>query len=212
MSARLDVLQSALESAFGERIKLVRDRGEITITVRAEDHYPIAKALRDEPALAFEQLAHPALHPGRAAKVSLGGTPIGFVGELHPQWVQKYELGSPPVVFEIDLAAWLAQPMPVYREVSRFPAVTRDLAMTVAKEQPFAPLLSAFRSVAPDIVQEIRLFDVYQGKGLPDGQKSVAFRIVMQDTERTLEDQDVEAVVAKLIGVAVEQFGGALRS
>jgi phenylalanyl-tRNA synthetase beta chain len=163
-------------------------------------------------ALAFEQLAHPALHPGRAAKVSLGGTPIGFVGELHPQWVQKYELGSPPVVFEIDLAAWLAQPMPVYREVSRFPAVTRDLAMTVAKEQPFAPLLSAFRSVAPDIVQEIRLFDVYQGKGLPDGQKSVAFRIVMQDTERTLEDQDVEAVVAKLIGVAVEQFGGALRS
>jgi len=102
--------------------------------------------------------------------------------------------------------------MPAYREVSRFPAVTRDLAMTVARDQSLAPLLAAFRSVAPDIVQEIRLFDVYLGKGLPEGQKSVAFRIVMQDTERTLEDRQVDAVVAGFVSVAVEQFGGALRS
>lgn len=163
-------------------------------------------------ALSFEKLAHPALHPGRAARVSLGGTPIGFVGELHPQWVQKYELGSSPVVFEIGLEAWLSIPMPAYREVSRFPAVTRDLAMTVARDQSLAPLLAAFRSVAPDFVQEIRLFDVYQGKGLPEGQKSVAFRIVMQDTERTLEDRQVDAVLAGFVSVAVEQFGGALRS
>jgi phenylalanyl-tRNA synthetase beta chain len=142
-------------------------------------------------ALSFEKLAHPALHPGRAARVSLGGTPIGF---------------------EIGLEAWLSIPMPAYREVSRFPAVTRDLAMTVARDQSLAPLLAAFRSVAPDIVQEIRLFDVYLGKGLPEGQKSVAFRIVMQDTERTLEDRQVDAVVAGFVSVAVEQFGGALRS
>ena len=161
--------------------------------------------------LAFETLTHPALHPGRAAKVSLGGTPIGFVGELHPMWVQKYELGSAPVVFELDLAAWLSAPMPAYQEVSRFPAVTRDLALTVTKDQALAPLLEAFHSVASDIVQEIRVFDVYQGKGLPEGQKSVAFRIVMQDTERTLEDEEVEATVAKLVGVAGERFGGALR-
>ena len=166
--------------------------------------------------LDFTKLAHPALHPGRAAKVSLDGTPIGFVGELHPLWAQKYELAGPsnaaPVVFELDLEAWLSLPIPAYRQLSRFPVVTRDLAMTVAKDQALSPLLAALRFAAPDVVQEIRLFDVYQGKGLPDGQKSVAFRIVMQDTERTLEDREVDAVVAGLVSVAVEQFGGALRS
>jgi phenylalanyl-tRNA synthetase beta chain len=162
--------------------------------------------------LGFEKSAHPALHPGRAAKVSLGGTPIGFIGELHPQWVQKYELGNAPVVFEIDLDAWLSLPMPTYREVSRFPAVTRDLALTVAKEQPLAPLLAALRSAAPGIVQDVRLFDVYRGKGLPDGQKSLAFRVVMQDTARTLADSEVDAAMAQLVETAGKKFGGVLRS
>ena len=115
------------------------------------------------------------------------------------------------MVFEVELDVWLAATMPNYQEVSRYPIVTRDLAMTVAREQPFAPLLEAFHSVAPEIVQEIHLFDIYQGNGLPEGQKSFAFRVVMQDTDPTLADREVEAVVAKLIEVAVEQFGGALR-
>ncbi|HZV53332.1 MAG TPA: phenylalanine--tRNA ligase subunit beta [Rhodocyclaceae bacterium] len=169
------------------------------------------EALFAQQSLAFEKLVHPALHPGRGAKVSLGGTPMGFIGELHPQWVQKYELGNAPVVFEIDLEAWLALPMPAYREVSRFPAVTRDLALAVPKEQPLAPLLSALQSSAPPFIREIRLFDVYQGKGLPEGQKSLAFRIVMQDTEQTLADAEVDAAIAKLVEVAGKEFSGALR-
>jgi phenylalanyl-tRNA synthetase beta chain len=163
----------------------------------------------------FGKLAHPALHPGRAAKVSLGGTPIGFVGELHPRWVQKYELAGPgaaaPVVFELDLESWLSLPMPAYREVSRFPAVTRDLALTVAKELPVALLLEALRAAAPAIVQEIRLFDLYQGKGLPENRKSVAFRIVMQHTEQTLGDAEVDGAVALLVELAGREFGGMLR-
>jgi phenylalanyl-tRNA synthetase beta chain len=162
--------------------------------------------------LTFARAAHPALHPGRSAQVLLDGEAIGFVGELHPQWVQKYELGTAPVVFEVELDAWLAAAMPAYREVSRFPTVTRDLALTVAREQPLAPLLDALRGRAAGIVSDIRLFDVYQGKGLPEGQKSLAFRIVMQHTERTLEDAEVEAGVAELIEVARREFGAALRS
>jgi phenylalanyl-tRNA synthetase beta chain len=162
-------------------------------------------------ALAFEKLAHPALHPGRAAKVLLDGKGVGFVGELHPQWVQKYELGNAPVVFEIELDVWLAQAMPTYRELSRLPAVTRDLALTLPRDQAIAPLLAALKAAAPDFVQEIRLFDLYQGKGLPEGQKSLAFRIVMQHTERTLADVEVDAVVASLVEVG-KGFGGALRS
>jgi phenylalanyl-tRNA synthetase beta chain len=163
----------------------------------------------------FEKVTHPALHPGRAARVLLDGRDIGIVGELHPQWVQKYELASAgngaPVLFELDLDAWLMLAMPTYCEVSRFPAVTRDLAITVAREQALGPLLDALRSAGPAFVQEVRLFDVYQGKGLPEGQKSLAFRIVMQDTERTLADAEVDAVMAKMLEVAGDDFGGALR-
>ncbi len=163
----------------------------------------------------FAKTAHPALHPGRAASISLAGREIGFLGELHPQWVQKYELAGAgngaPVVFEIDLDAWLALAMPTYREVSRFPAVTRDLALTVAREQPLGPLLAALRERGSAFVQDIRLFDVYQGKGLPEGRKSLAFHIVMQDTARTLADAEVDAEMAKLIEVAGSEFGGALR-
>jgi phenylalanyl-tRNA synthetase beta chain len=163
------------------------------------------------PRLTFAKIHHPALHPGRAAAVLLDDREIGFVGDLHPQWVQKYELGTAPVVFELDLDVWLATAMPAYREVSRFPAVTRDLALTVARDQPLAPLLTALRATAPGIVQDVELFDVYQGKGLPEGQKSLAFRVVMQHTERTLGDAEVEAAVAQLVEVASKKFGGALR-
>ncbi|HTY04227.1 MAG TPA: phenylalanine--tRNA ligase subunit beta [Rhodocyclaceae bacterium] len=162
--------------------------------------------------LTFERATHSALHPGRAAEVRLDGKAIGVVGELHPRWVQKYELGAAPVVFELDLDVWLALAMPAYREVSRFPTVTRDLALTVSRDQTLAPLLDALRAAAPGIVQEVNLFDVYQGKGLPEGQKSLAFRVVMQHTDRTLEDAEVEAAVAKLVQAAGKEFGGALRS
>jgi phenylalanyl-tRNA synthetase beta chain len=163
------------------------------------------------PRLTFAKAAHPALHPGRSAKLLLNGQEVGFVGELHPKWVQKYELSTAPVVFEVELDAWLAADMPTYREVSRFPAVTRDLALVVACDQAVEPLLGALISRAPAIVSDIHLFDLYQGKGMPEGQKSLAFRIVMQHTERTLEDAEVEAGVADLIEVARKDFGAALR-
>jgi phenylalanyl-tRNA synthetase beta chain len=161
--------------------------------------------------LTFAKAEHPALHPGRSANVLLDGQEIGIVGELHPKWVQKYELATAPVVFEVELDAWLAAAMPNYREVSRFPAVTRDLALVVGRDQPVEPLLGALISRAPAIVSDVRLFDLYQGKGLPEGQKSLAFRIVMQHTERTLEDAEVEAGVADLIEVARKEFGAVLR-
>ena len=161
--------------------------------------------------LQFAKTEHPALHPGRCAAVSLDGRQVGVVGELHPRWVQKYELGTAPVLFELDLAAVLATPFPEYAEVSRFPSVTRDLALVVQQSQALAPLLAAMRAVAPAIVRDVALFDVYQGKGLGESEKSLAFRIVMQDTQRTLEDAEVEAAVAGLLAVATRDFNASLR-
>lgn len=160
----------------------------------------------------FVRADHPALHPGRAAAVSVEGKLIGVVGELHPQWVQKYELGAAPVVFELDLDAVLQQPLPNYREASRFPAVVRDLALVVAQDLPAQQLLEGLLAVAPSIVREVVLFDVYQGKGVDQGKKSLAFRVVMQDTEKTLSDGEVEAAVLKMIESARMKFSAKLRS
>ncbi len=183
--------------------------------VRRVDFYDIkadVEALFAPRRLEFVKTEHPALHPGRCASVSLDGRPVGVIGELHPRWVQKYELGTAPVVFELDLAAVLATPFPEYAEVSRFPAVTRDLALVVPQSQPLAPLISALRAAAPAIVRDVALFDVYQGKGLGESEKSLAFRIVMQDTQRTLEDAEVEAAVAVLVATARLAFNASLRA
>jgi phenylalanyl-tRNA synthetase beta chain len=161
---------------------------------------------------AFERLQHPALHPGRAAQVILNGEAIGWIGEIHPNWVQAYDLGSAPVAFELELAPLLAQSVPVYREVSRYPAVVRDLALVVDQAQAVAPLLAGLKQVAAKIVTEIELFDKYQGKGVAEGCKSLAFRVTMQDTCRTLEEAEVEAAMAGLMAHAEQALGAKLRS
>jgi phenylalanyl-tRNA synthetase beta chain len=161
--------------------------------------------------LTFVKAEHPALHPGRCAAVTLDGRQVGVIGELHPRWVQKYELGTAPVVFELELRDLLATPFPGYEEVSRFPSVVRDLALVVPQSQPLAPLLAALHAASAKIVRDVALFDVYQGKGLAENEKSLAFRIVMQDTQRTLEDAEVEAVIASLLVVATRDFNASLR-
>jgi phenylalanyl-tRNA synthetase beta chain len=161
--------------------------------------------------LRFEKAAHPALHPGRSADVFLNGVRIGVVGELHPEWVQKYELGSAPVVFELELTALLAVPMPAYVPVSRFPVVERDLAFVVPQDAALQNLLDGLQKAAGGIVKHVNLFDVYQGKGLEEGKKSLAFRVVMQDTDRTLADAEVDAAIAQLVAAA-QQLGAALRA
>jgi phenylalanyl-tRNA synthetase beta chain len=183
-------------------------------TARRVDFYDVkadVEALFAPRTLQFTKSEHPALHPGRCAVVSLDGRTVGVLGELHPRWVQKYELGTAPVVFELDLAAILSTPFPEYAEVSRFPAVVRDLALVVQQNQVLAPLMAALRAAAPAIVRDVALFDVYQGKGLDESEKSLAFRIVMQDTQRTLEDAEVEAAVASLLAVATRDFNASLR-
>jgi len=161
--------------------------------------------------LRFEKAAHPALHPGRSANVFLNGERIGVVGELHPEWVQKYELGAAPVVFELELSALLNVPMPAYVPVSRFPVVERDLAFVVSQESSLQTLLDVLQKAATAIVKQVNLFDVYQGKGLEDGKKSLAFRVVMQDTDKTLADAEVDAAISQLVAAA-QQLGAVLRA
>jgi phenylalanyl-tRNA synthetase beta chain len=159
----------------------------------------------------FVRAEHPALHPGRSARVEFDGTAIGWIGELHPEWLQRYELPAPVIVFEVDAAPLMRVAVPQYEEVSKFPAVTRDLSVEVGDDVPAHALLEALAATRAGLVQEVRLFDLYRGQNIAEGRKSLAFRVVMQDTARTLTDAEVDAAMADLEQVLSTRFGAQRR-
>jgi phenylalanyl-tRNA synthetase beta chain len=167
--------------------------------------------------LRFVKAEHPALHPGRSAAIELDGKAIGFIGELHPRWQQKYDLPLAPVMFEVDAAALQEKTLPKYQEISKFPAVTRDLALVVEQYVNAQDLLDTFAAEqnsnpACKILQAIVLFDEYRGKGLENGEKSLAFRFTLQDTQSTLQDDAVDAVIHILAVAANKKNGAKLRA
>lgn len=164
-------------------------------------------------ALAFEAAQHPALHPGRSARVLLDGVAVGWIGELHPRWQQKYGLPQAPVVFELDAAAVQRQDLPRPQPLPRVPAVQRDLAFVVDAALEAARLLDAVaRAAAADprcaLVRDARVFDVF---ARPDsGDKSLALRLTLQGDE-TLTDAQADAACAGVVD-AVAAIGARLRS
>jgi phenylalanyl-tRNA synthetase beta chain len=164
----------------------------------------------------YSKIAHPALHPGRSAQVAVGGKVVGFIGELHPRWQQKYDLPLAPVMFEIDAEALTQRQVPVYEEISKFQAVTRDLAFVVKQSLPVQQLIDVFFAEKQSNalcrnLQAIVLFDEYRGKGLADDEKSLAFRFTLQDTQSTLQDDIVDAAMASVIAAADAKLGARLR-
>ena len=167
--------------------------------------------------LRFVKTAHPALHPGRSALIELDGKEIGFIGELHPRWLQKYDLPQAPVLFEVDAIALQQRSVPNYEEISKFPGATRDLAFVVKNTVAAQDLLDAFAAElqvnpAGKIVQAIVLFDEYRGKGIEADEKSLAFRFGLQDTQTTLQDDVVEGVMKALAASAQQKHDAKLRS
>jgi phenylalanyl-tRNA synthetase beta chain len=162
-------------------------------------------------AVRFERAEHPAFHPGRAARVRVEGTDAGWLGELHPRWQQKYELARPAVLFELDAQALEPLPLPAFAAPSRFPPVVRDMALVLDSGVPAQALLDVMAAEKPPIVSSVRLFDLYQGPGVPAGRKSLAFRVVMQDTERTLTDGEADAARDQLVALLAAKFGASLR-
>ena len=159
----------------------------------------------------FERAPHQALHPGQSARVILGGVAVGWVGVLHPKWVQQYELPQAPVVFEMTLAALLVCSSPKSSEISKFPPVRRDRAVIVDEKTPSSDILMALQKAAPEQVIELAIFDLYSGKGIDYGKKSIAFKILLQDTQKTMTDPEVDRIVAHLTQVLSDQFGAKLR-
>lgn len=169
------------------------------------------EALFQPAPLGFSAFSHPALHPGQSARITLNGKEIGWIGALHPMWQQKYELPQPAMIFELDIEALTSRTLPVFKGVSRFPPVRRDLAVVVDENTPAHDLVDAVNCALPLYVTEFMLFDVYRGKGVDSGKKSLAFKVLMQDTQKTLTDEEVEATLAGIQGILATRFEATLR-
>ena len=181
---------------------------------RAVDFFDVKadlEALASPLAPRFEAAGHPAFHPGRSARVSLDGREIGWIGELHPKWQQKYELARPAVLFELEAQSLEALPLPQFSPPSKFPPVVRDMALLVDSAVPAQALLEAMEAAKPPIVVQLKIFDLYQGSGVPPGKKSLAFRVVMQHTERTLTDAEADAARDTLVSLLGQKFSASLR-
>lgn len=164
------------------------------------------------PEFRFEPAVHPALHPGRAAQILQVNTPVGFVGVLHPELQAKLSLDQRVILFEIALAALTNGKVPVFREISKFPALRRDLALVVSEQTPANVVLEYVRKVAGNLLVNLELFDQYHGKGIDSGRKSLALGLTLQDSSRTLKENEVDAVIARVISALQTELGARLRS
>jgi phenylalanyl-tRNA synthetase beta chain len=164
------------------------------------------------PGARFEPAERPFLHPGRSAVVRLGETEVGWVGELHPEVAERFELGGWPVAaFELELGACEPEPEPRFEPFVNVPAVNRDLAVVVPSSVPVGEMLLAVEALRSPILAEVRVFDVYEGPQVPEGRKSVALSFTFQ-AEETLTDEEADAELGRIAARLEEGFGARLRT
>jgi phenylalanyl-tRNA synthetase beta chain len=187
---------------------------------QAADFYDIkadVEALLAPAVAKFEPAAHPAMHPGRCAKVVLQDKVIGHVGELHPRWRQAWDLTQAPVVFELLLDPVLARAVPVATGVAKFPLVERDIAVIVKDNITHAALMASVHAAPTQgLLKNAVLFDVYRAKtenaSMALDEKSLAVRLTLNSEEGTLTDAQIEAAVQAVVQQLGQQLGARLRA
>lgn len=185
---------------------------------RAIDFYDIKADLENLVGLAgngrraeFHSVDRPDFHPGRSAEVRLDGTHVGYIGALHPRLLKALDLDQDVYAFELDLDRLTAGRLPEAAELSRFPLVRRDIAVVVPETIAWAQVESVLRNVAGDVLRDLILFDRYSGAGLGSGLKSLAIGLILQDSYRTLTDQEADHFVASAVAALERECGGRLR-
>ena len=154
---------------------------------------------------------HPALHPGQTARILRDDRPVGWIGRLHPELGRRLELTYSGIVFEIETESGLEATVPRFAEISRFPAVRRDIAVIVGEAVPVQALLDTVRRAAGALLTGLVVFDIYRGKGIAEGFKSVAIGLNLQDISRTLTDEDTDAVVAQVVHGLEREYSATIR-
>ncbi|MCG8709960.1 phenylalanine--tRNA ligase subunit beta [Brenneria sp. 4F2] len=159
----------------------------------------------------FKAEANPALHPGQSAAIYLCGERIGFIGVIHPELERKLDLNGRTVVFELLWSKVADRVLPDASNISRFPANRRDIAIVVAENVPAGDILAECKKVGANQLVGVNLFDVYRGKGVADGYKSLAVSLILQDTSRTLAEEEIAATVAQCVAALKQRFQASLR-
>ena len=183
---------------------------------RALDFYDVKGDLESlfgaqAPALSFAPIAHPALHPGRAARIALDGQALGVAGALHPELAAEFDLED-AYLFELELEAWPEAPPERFAPWSEYPEIARDLALLVAEDVSAAALEDCVRGLGIETLRTLTVFDVYRGPDLGGGRKSVGLRLIFQSLSGTLCDDDVDGRVAGIVAELSERLGAELRA
>ncbi len=160
---------------------------------------------------AFTRDAHPALHPGQSAALRRGGEIVGYLGAIHPRVAKQFDFESPIFLFEINVLALTDGRLPQYAPLSRFPTSRRDLALVMPESLAADMVRTAIVEAAGPLLRDCFLFDVYRGKGLAEGEKSLAFALLLQDFAGNLTDQAVDAVVSQVVTALAQSLGCRLR-
>ncbi len=156
---------------------------------------------------------NPSYHPGRCAKVTVSGVDVGYMGQVHPLVCQSYDMGSDVYCAEINFSKLfdLRQPEPTYTPLPRYPAVSRDLALVCDECLTVASLEDCIRAAGGKLLRSVALFDIYRGKGIPEGKKSMAFSLELRADDRTLTDEDSAGVVKKVLEKLEWELGVQIR-
>lgn len=154
---------------------------------------------------------HSALHPGKSAHLTVDGKVVGYLGCLHPEILQKLDLNNEVYVFDLDLQSLWTVPLPEYQAISKFPLIKRDIAFIVNSDIPVEEILKKILDSADKLLKNVNVFDVYQGKGIEEGKKSVALGLIFQHDSRTLVDAEVNDNIQRLINMLQSEFNATLR-
>lgn len=159
----------------------------------------------------FVAKSFPAFHPGQSAAIVLNGEEIGFIGQIHPIIAQKIGINGKAFACEVLIDRIAQRNVASAKEISKFPANRRDLALVVSQDVAAGDIIDVCRAVAGDKLTNVNLFDVYQGQGVPEGCKSLAVSLTIQDTEKTLEEEDINAVISVVLAELKQRFNAYLR-
>ncbi len=153
-----------------------------------------------------------ALHPGQTAEIiAADGKKIGWLGMLHPNLEKKLGFDTPVFLFELDQNLVLNKQIPVFKALSKYPSVRRDLALIVKEDITASEIINCIKSSAETVLQEVIIFDIYRGKGVEEGSKSIALSLIMQDDTQTLTDSEIDAIVGRLLALLNNEKNAKLR-
>lgn len=173
----------------------------------------ILKALRIKKAAYTAVTDNPSFHPGRCAKVTIDNTDVGYIGQIHPLVAQNYDMDCNVYCAQINFTALMELQLdpPKYTPLPKYPTVNRDLSFVCDEAVTVADAENVIEAAAGKLLRGVRLFDIYRGKGIEDGQKSMAFSLELRADDRTLTDTDSEQVISKVLSALKEKLGATLR-